>query len=113
MEVLEMNEPLSYYKTLSIEFWAYLRDHPEIVIKDKAVDFPRIYEIRLQHAYCPCCTVYRSNDCKGCPLVTSDDFRCIRVGSSFYRWQAASTAAERQAAASDLIAQLEAWDVED
>jgi hypothetical protein len=109
----DMKKPLSYYKQLAVEFWSFLRDHPEITIKSKAVDFPRYKEIRLQHASCPCCTVFRHCDCIGCPLATSDDFRCTCAGSPFFRWLEATTAAERQAAAAALIAQLEAWETED
>jgi hypothetical protein len=108
-----MKKPLSYYKQLAVEFWSFLRDHPEIADKTDAIAFPRYKEIVEQVASCPCCTAFQRSNCEGCPLFFRGRIQCINVGQPFRNWFMATTDAERQAAATALLAQLEAWETED
>jgi hypothetical protein len=97
-------------KEKHLYFWRYIAVHPEIKSKS---DLPDEMQRELsKYAYrCPLCE-YHSNCC------SADGRMCVlfycNAGDGLYaRWRYAKTNEERQQAANELVARVEAWEVEE
>jgi hypothetical protein len=107
-------------KKLSLEVWAYLRDHPEIYDKE---DLPDKLYTKISHfedhfplcdlfrkicdSSCFCCKIFGC--CDGCPL--SDISHCIRRSSYFRKWQDAITDKTPTKYASLIHDAIEGWEI--
>jgi uncharacterized protein YfaT (DUF1175 family) len=92
-------------KEKTLYFWRYIVAHPKI--KGKA-DLPKemFEEIRRYARSCPMCE-FHQRDCRGCIL-----YQCaITLDHPYQKWLNAKTNKERQQAANELVAKVEAWEV--
>jgi hypothetical protein len=98
-------------KEKTLYFWRYIAAHPEI--KSKA-DLPMGLweEIEKYEGCCPLCAYTRDiredfsrSECSYCILGNCG------TGSIYSRWYNAKTNEERQQAANELVAKVEAWEV--
>jgi hypothetical protein len=92
-------------KELSLEVWRYLRDHPEICLKD---GLPKDLWEDIFHLVnaCPLCQFFRgcSSDC---PLGG-----CVARDTPYMKWGWSKTNKERQEAAAEIVRRIEAWEPE-
>jgi hypothetical protein len=93
-------------KSLSIEVWRYLEEHPEI--KDKgALPIHIKRKIWALKARCPLCELFIDSDCDGCPLYRGKS--C--ANGRYNDWLAASSVEDRAAAAHEIVCMTEEWEV--
>ena len=94
-------------KTLSLEVWRYLRDHPSIEVKEQLPTclWERIKELRCR---CPLCEVLGTQTCSGCPLPL-----CVseRGRGVYANWLHAHSINKRYRAACVIVKRIENWRV--
>lgn len=90
-------------KSISLEVWEYLRDHPEIKSKD---DLPtKIFtKIRFFRGKCSLCEVLNFA-CRECCL------NCLKSNSYYGKWKLSKSNKTRAKYAGIIVEKIKAWNV--
>lgn len=91
-------------KSLTLEVWQYLADHPNVQSKDY-LPFNLLKQITGLKFRCPLCDIF-DHRCYFCPLKSCDE-------NSFFSWWADATIAdERKTAALGIVKAVREWKLE-
>jgi len=100
-------------KSLTLQVWRYLRDHPELDAKSKIPE--KLYkQIEDCISRCPLCDLFirPAEHCKECPLSVAGQ-NCNTCGSAYNEWTNSkpSTYGVRAKAAGMIVDIVKRWDV--
>jgi hypothetical protein len=92
-------------KSVTLEVWEYLAEHPEIVCKK---DLPKelFSKIKNLKRACPLCELFLIPNCSGCPL------KQCSFGSPYDKWSRGITKAARKNNAQKIVEAVRAWELE-